>query len=53
MGIINQRLYGRADSKCQYCGSESPLISQALGLCLDCGEMTTVPTAPLAEEELL
>ncbi len=36
MGIINQQLYARVDSKCQHCGSESPLVSQALGLCLDC-----------------
>jgi pyruvate formate lyase activating enzyme len=36
MDVNNQRLYARVDRKCQYCGRESPLISQALGLCLDC-----------------
>lgn len=36
MRMINQRLSAVADRKCQHCGRESPLISQALGLCLDC-----------------
>ncbi len=36
MEIINQRLYARPNSKCQYCGRESKLISHFLGLCVDC-----------------
>ncbi len=36
MEMITQRLSARADNRCQHCGRRSPLISQALGLCLDC-----------------
>ena len=36
MGIIYQQSDARAVTVCQNCGRESPLISRALGLCLDC-----------------
>ncbi len=50
MEIINQRLYARADRKCQHCGRESPLISQALGLCLDCIRRDFARVLPLIEQ---
>jgi len=50
MEIINQRLYARVDCKCQHCGRESPLISQALGLCLDCIRRDFDRIFPLIEQ---
>ena len=50
MDVINQRLSARADRKCQHCGRESPIISQALGLCLDCIRKDFSRVFPLIEQ---
>jgi len=34
--MVHQQSFAEAATPCQHCGRESPLISQALGLCLDC-----------------
>ena len=34
--IVHQQSGAGAVTTCQHCGRESPLVSQALGLCLDC-----------------
>ena len=33
-------------AKCQHCGKESPLISQALGVCLDCIRQDFIAVLP-------
>ena len=40
----------RAVATCQHCGRESPLISQALGLCVDCIRQDFTRILPLIEE---
>ena len=40
----------RAVAGCQHCGKESPLISQALGLCLDCIRRDFNQVIPLIEK---
>jgi len=42
--------YARADGKCQHCGRESPFISQALGLCLDCIRHNFAQVFPRVEQ---
>jgi pyruvate formate lyase activating enzyme len=48
--MINQRLSARVDGKCQHCGKKSPLISQALGLCLDCIRRDFAQVFPLIKQ---
>ncbi len=36
MRLAHQQFNAGAVTRCQHCGKESPLISQALGLCTDC-----------------
>lgn len=43
-------LSARAVAGCQHCGKESPLISQALGLCLDCIRRDFNQVIPLIEK---
>ena len=50
MEIIDQRLYTGTDGKCQHCGSESPLISQALSLCVDCIREDFTGVLPIIEK---
>ena len=50
MGIIYRQSSARAITKCQYCGEKSPLISQALGLCLDCIRKNFDQVFPLIEK---
>ncbi len=40
----------RAITTCQHCGRESPLISQALGLCLDCIRRDFAQVLPLIKK---
>ena len=48
MGIVRQQ--SSAGNICQHCGKESPLISQALGLCLDCIRGDFARVLPLIEK---
>jgi len=50
MGIIHQRSSAKAVTVCQHCGKESPLISQALGLCVDCIRKDFAKVLPLIEK---
>ena len=50
MGITHQQSNARAVSVCQHCGKESPLISQALGLCVDCIRKDFTQVLPLIEK---
>lgn len=50
MRILSQ-LWGTGGANtCQYCGRKSPLISQALGLCLDCIRKHFTQVLPLIEK---
>ena len=50
MGIIHKQSSARAVTACQHCGKKSPLISKALGLCLDCIRRDFVRVFPLIEK---
>lgn len=50
MRIIHQQSGAGAVTACQHCGSESSLISQALGLCLDCIRHNFARVFPLIEQ---
>ncbi len=50
MGIIYHQSDARAVTVCQNCGRESPLISRALGLCLDCIRKDFTQVLPLIEK---
>ena len=50
MGIVHQQSSAGAAATCQHCGRESPLISQALGLCLDCIRKDFAQVLPLIEK---
>ena len=50
MGIIHQPSSAQASTICQHCGQESSLISQALGLCLDCIRRDFARVLPLIEK---
>ncbi len=50
MEIIDKRSYPRPNSKCQHCGRESKLISQALGLCVDCIRRNFAQVFPRIEQ---
>jgi len=49
MRLANQQL-GRRATACKHCGRKSPLISQALGLCLDCIRRDFVQVSPLIKK---
>jgi len=48
--MVYRRLNARAVVSCQHCGRESPLISHALGLCLDCIRKDFAQLFPLIEK---
>ena len=48
MRLVHQQLSRRATT-CQHCGRKSPLISQALALCLDCIRKDFTQVQPLIE----
>jgi len=50
MGTIHQQSSARMGGKCQHCGRKSPLISQGLGLCLDCIRRNFGQVLPLIEK---
>ena len=47
--MVRQQLRHQ-DTTCQHCGRKSPLISQALGLCLDCIRKDFAQVLPLIEK---
>jgi len=50
MGIIHRQSSARAAPTCQHCGRDSPLVSQALGLGLDCIRRDFAQVLPLIEK---
>ena len=50
MEIIHHRSSAKAVTVCQHCGKGSPLISQALGLCVDCIRKDFAKVLPLIEK---
>lgn len=50
MGIVHRQSSARAVTIYQHCGKKSPLITQALGLCLDCIRRDFDQVLPLIEK---
>ena len=50
MGMVHRQSSARAVTICQHCGKQSPLIPQALGLCLDCIRRDFDQVLPLIEK---
>jgi len=50
VGLFHRQSNSKTLAVCQHCGRRSPLISQALGLCLDCIRKDFTQVLPLIEE---